>query len=128
MADLLESGQDWLAGKLKAHASREVLYLRGASQVPVSATIGRTLLKLDDGYGGIRMEWTDRDYLIQAVEIDFGSGPVTPQRGDRIQDTVGSIVSTYEVAAYGGEPPFRPSDPFGIVLRIHTKCIEQESV
>ena len=128
MTDLLESGQNWLAGKLKTHASREVVYLRGASHIAVSATIGRTLLKLDDGYGGIRMEWTDRDFLIQAAEIDFGGGPVSPERGDCIQDTVGSIVSTYEVTAYGGEPPFRPSEPFGIVLRIHTKCIEQESV
>ena len=128
MSDLLESGQAWLAGKLKSHASREVVYLRGASQATVSATIGRTLLKLDDGYGGIRMEWTDRDFLIQATEIDFGGGPVSPERGDRIQETAGSVVSTYEVTAYGGDPPFRPSDPFGIVLRIHTKCIEQESV
>ena len=128
MADLLSRGQAWLASQLKSHASREVIYGRGTSQVTVSATIGQTLLKLDDAYGGVRMEWTDRDFLIQAADLDFGSGAITPERGDWIKDTVGSVVRTYEVAAYGGEPPFRTSDPFGIVLRIHTKCIAQESI
>lgn len=128
MADLLESGQDWLAGQLKTHASREVVYQRGASQVTVSATIGRTLLKLDDDYGGIRMEWTDRDFLIQAADLVLGTETITPQRGDQVKETVGSIVTTYEVAAYGNEPPWRQSDPFGIVLRIHTKRIDSVAV
>ena len=128
MADLLESGQDWLAGKLKAHASRGVLYLRGASQVAVSATIGRTLLKLDDGYGGIRMEWTDRDFLIQSADLNFGGGPIEPAAGDLIKETVGATQTTYEVASFGSDPPFRPSDPFAIVLRIHTKLVATEGV
>ena len=90
----------------------------------MTATIGRTLLKLDDGYGGIRMEWTDRDFLIQAADLDLGTQTITPQRGDQVKETVGSIVTTFEVAAYGNEPPWRQSDPFGIVLRIHTKLIQ----
>jgi len=64
MVDLLRAGQQWLASKLKSHASSTVVYVRGANQVSVLATIGRTLMKLDDGYGGIRMQWTDRDFLI----------------------------------------------------------------
>ena len=85
-------------------------------------------MKLDDGYGGIRLEWTDRDFLIQAADLDLGSGPVLPERGDQIKEIDGAVESTYEVAAYGGEPPYRPSDPFGIVLRIHTKLIQTRSL
>lgn len=123
MADLLQTGQAWLADQLKEHASRLVLYQRDAAQVGVQATIGRTLLKLDDGYGGVRMEWTDRDYLIQAADLVLASTQITPQRGDRVLDTVGLITSIYEVMAYGGEPPWRFSDPFGKLLRIHTKFV-----
>ena len=128
MADLLETGQAWLADQLKTHASRQVVYQRGPQQVAVQATIGRTLLKLDDDYGGIRMEWTDRDFLIQAADLVLGAETITPERGDLVKETVGPLMTTYEVAAYGGEPPWRTSDPFGVVLRIHTKRIESVAV
>jgi len=123
MADLLEAGQQWLAEQLKEHASRSVTYHRGAEAIAVQATIGRTLLKLDDGYGGVRMEWTDRDFLVQAADLVLGGAAVTPERGDRITETVGLNTSVFEVMAFGGEPPWRYSDPFGKLLRIHTKFI-----
>jgi hypothetical protein len=47
----------------------------------------------------IRMEWTDRDFLIQAADLVVGTETITPQRGDQVKETVGSIVTTYEVAA-----------------------------
>lgn len=128
MADMIRNGQAWLANQLKTHASAQVIYQRGESQVAVAATIGRTLLKLDDGYGGTRMEWTDRDYLIHSADLDFGSGPFAPAAGDLIKETSEATTLTYEVACFGSDPPFRPSDPFGIVLRIHTKLIATESV
>ena len=57
--------------------------------IAVQATIGRTLLKLEDGYGGVQMQWTDRDFLIPAADLVLGGSTVTPQRGDRINETVG---------------------------------------
>ena len=123
MADLLDAGQAWLANQLQEFASRSVVYHRGANNVAVLATIGRTLLKLDDGYGGVRMEWTDRDFLIQAADLAFNGAAITPERGDRISETVGVNTSVFEVTAFGGEPPWRYSDPFGKLLRIHTKFI-----
>ncbi len=126
MADMLQSGQEWLADQLKQHASRPVVYQRGIEQVTAQATIGRTLLKLDNGYGGVRMEWTDRDFLIQTADLILGAALVTPQRGDRIRETVGANTSIFEVMAYGGEPPWRFSDPFGKLLRIHSKFIGVE--
>jgi hypothetical protein len=127
VTDLLQTGQEWLADQLKEHASRQVVYQRGATELVVQATIGRTLMKLDDGYGGIRMEWTDRDFLIQAADLLIGAAVVTPERGDRVRETVGVNTSVFEVMAYGDEPPWRFSDPFGKLLRIHTKFIGIES-
>jgi len=123
MADLLETGQAWLANQLQEFASRSVVYHRGANNVAVLATIGRTLLKLDDGYGGVRMEWTDRDFLIPSAHLVILGVTVTPEPGDRITETVGLNTSTFEVMACGGEPSWRYSDPFGKLLRIHTKFI-----
>jgi len=128
MPDLLQTGLTWLADQLKAHASRAVIYERTGEQVTVQATLGRTLLKLDDGYGGVRMEWTDRDFLIQAADLVLAGNPVLPERGDRIRETVGAKVYVFEVLAPGKEPPWRWSDPFRKTLRIHTKEIAVEDV
>lgn len=123
MPDLLQTGSDWLADQLKTHASRPVVYRRGAQQLAVQATIGRTLLKLDDGYGGVRMEWTDRDFLIPAADLVIGGNSVLPERGDMIRETQGGTVFVYEVMAPGKEPAWRWSDVFRKVLRIHTKQV-----
>jgi hypothetical protein len=126
MPDLLQTGSDWLADQLKAHASRPVVYHRGTQQVTVQATVGRTLLKLDDGYGGVRMEWTDRDFLIHAADLVLGGSPTLPERGDLIRETQGAKTFIYEVMAPGKEPPWRWSDVFRKVLRIHTKQVGTE--
>ena len=123
MPDLLRMGQQWLASKLKSHASIAVVYVRGTNQVSVLATIGRTLMKLDDGYGGIRMQWTDRDFLINPADLVLAGSLITPELGDTILETVGTKVYTYEVNAPGGEPAWRWSDPHRSLYRIHTKEI-----
>lgn len=126
MADFLETGTEWLTEKLKAHASRPVVYRRGADEVTVQAIIGRTLLKLADDYGGVRMEWTDRDFLIAAEDLILGGQRTLPKRGDRILETDGSQTRMYEVLAPGNEPEWRWSDPHRKLLRIHTKSIGEE--
>jgi hypothetical protein len=126
MSDILRTGSDWLADQLKAHVSRTVVYRRGTAEVAVQATVGRTLLKLDDGYGGVRVEWTDRDFLIHAADLVLGAAVVLPERGDTVREAVGTKTFVYEVMAPGKEPPWRWSDVYRKVLRIHTKQIGTE--
>ena len=123
MADMLRAGQEWLANQLKAHASSTVVYLRGANQTSVTAIIGRTLMKIEDGYGGVHMQWTDRDFLVSPTELVLASSQVLPERGDTIRETDNGKVYIYEVNAPGSEPPWRWSDPHRRLLRIHTKQI-----
>lgn len=127
MQDLLQSGQAWLADQLNEHVATQVTYRRGADEATVRATIGRTLLKLDDGYGGVRMVWTDRDYLIRAVDMVLGGNPVQPQRSDQIREVVGTQTLVYEVLAPGEEPPWRWADPHRQMFRIHTKQVATEA-
>lgn len=124
MGDLLSEGLQWLTEELLAHCGRTVTYRRGADEVTLQAVIGRTLLKLDDGYGGVRMEWTDRDFLIAADDLVLGGEKTLPQRGDQVRETVDGQTLVYEVLAPGNEPEWRWSDPHRTLLRIHTKLIE----
>ena len=61
-ADLLQWGLAALTVEMTAHASQPIVYARGAQSVDTRATFGSKLLKLDDGQGGLRMEWTDMDF------------------------------------------------------------------
>lgn len=127
MQDLLQFGQAWLADQLHEHVATQVTYRRSTDEVTVRATIGRTLLKLDDGYGGVRMVWTDRDYLIRAADLELVDNPVQPQRGDQIREIVGAQTLVYEVLAPGEEPPWRWADPHRQMFRIHTKQVATEA-
>ena len=67
-----------------------------------------------------------RDFLVRTGDLDLGAGPILPRAGDQVRETVGLSVFVYEVNAPGGQPPFRYSDPYRRVLRIHTKHIATE--
>ncbi len=126
MTNLLDQGAAWLADQLKTHASTEVVYQRGANQVAVQATIGKTEFEVDDG-AGIIQRVQSRDYLIQAADLQLAGLVTLPRAGDRIRESVGEKTFVYEVLAPGNEPPYRYSDPFRKLLRIHTKHVGTEN-
>lgn len=119
MSDMLADGVAWLAGQLTAYASRNVLYSRkGAGTQTMAATVGQTPFRVED-QNHSRVEWSDRDYLIDAALFAQGPNFGTPQKGDQIADGA----EVYEVTPYNMEPHFRKADPFGVKLRIHTKRV-----
>lgn len=127
MADLLEQGASFLDTQRHTHMARPVVYQRGAAQIEVSATIGRTEFEQADEAGLIhRIE--SRDFLVRTADLDLGAGPTLPKPGDRVRETAGSSVFVYEVNAPGGQPPWRFSDPYRKALRIHTKHIATEDL
>lgn len=125
MPNLLQTGSAWLADQLKTHGSVDVLYERGAEQVAVKVTIGKTEFELDDG-SGVVVRIQSRDFLIQAADLVLGGVPSLPVAGDRIRETQGATTFVYEVMAPGNEPHYRYSDPFRRLLRIHTKHVATE--
>ena len=105
--------------------ARPVVYQRGAAQVDLNATIGRTEFEQADEAGLIhRIE--SRDFLVRTADLDLGDGPTLPKAGDRVREIAGSSVFVYEVNSPGGQPPWRYSDPYRKTLRIHTKHIATE--
>ena len=126
MGDLLDRGSAFLDDQRHKHMSRTVVYQRGAEAKEVLATIGRTEFEQADDAGLIhRVE--SRDFLVRTADMDLGSGLTLPRAGDQVRETVGTQVFVYEVNAPGGQPPFRYSDPYRRVLRIHTKHIGTET-
>ncbi len=51
MADVLKTGADWLRAQRKAAMGVTVTYRRGDDSVEVTATVGQTLARIDQGYG-----------------------------------------------------------------------------
>jgi hypothetical protein len=122
MSDLLGAGAAWLERQRQRFLAKPVRYRRGAQEVVVGATVGRTVFRLDTGLG-ITERIEARDYLIAAADLaDLGP----PQRGDRIIEDLDAARHTAEVLAPGGEPPWRWSDPLRRVYRIHTKHLATE--
>lgn len=125
MSDLLERGSAWLEEQRHRHLTRTVTYARGSATVDLSATVGKTVFQVDNGYGILeRVE--SRDYLIRAEDLVLDGVPVLPKRGDRVRETQGSHVFVYEVLAPGQEPEWRYSDAYRKTLRIHTKLVATE--
>ena len=128
MGDLLDRGAAFLDAQRHQHLSRPVLYRRGTDEKEVQATIGKTEFEQVDDVGGAglihRVE--SRDFLVRTAELDLGAGPILPRAGDQVRETVGTAVFVFEVNAPGGQPPWRYSDPYRRVLRIHTKHIATE--
>ncbi len=125
MADLLETGSNWLQDQRTQHMSRSVTYERGIDTVALSATVGRTVFEIDDGRG-VSQRHEARDFLVLADDLVLAGSKTLPQAGDRVRETQGTTVFVYEVMAPGNEPVWRYSDPYRKTLRIHTKHIKTE--
>lgn len=121
MPDLLERGAQWLEQQRTQHCSRVVTYLRGAESLLVSATVGRTQYETDDGHA-VRIDFTDRDFLILAADLVLDSTPITPKPGDQIRENHGIQILGFEVIDW------RYSDPYRLTFRIETKHISTESL
>ena len=127
MADLLETGSNWLQDQRKKHATRTVTYRRGVDSVSVQATVGRTVFEQDDG-SGVIIRTEVRDYLIDTADLVLAGQLALPERGDRIEEIEAGKKFTYEVMTLGTEPHWRYSDAYRKTLRVHTKHIDTEDV
>ena len=125
MPDLLANGAAWLAEKLLAHAAQDVLYVRGSEAIPLRATVGRreVLVETSVGMAERHEQW---EFVLRPKDLVFGGVMVEPRRGDRIKHVRGGVTHVYEVMPLVGEDVFRPSDPFGELLRVHAKFVGTE--
>ena len=120
MADLLERGSNWLEDRRTKFCTRDVTYVRGTTSAAVRATVGRTEFKTDDGEA-VRIEFTDRDFLVLAVDLVLAGNPTLPERGDKVRESQDGTVYVFEVMDW------RYSDPYRQTLRVETKLVGTEA-
>jgi hypothetical protein len=124
--DLLQRGSRWLEGQRNKHLTRQVAFARGGQLVQVAATVGKTVFRVDKGYG-VQERIESRDYLILASDLVIAGAPILPKAGDQIRETDGTKTFVYEILAPGNEPVYRYSDLYRVTLRIHTKLVATEA-
>jgi hypothetical protein len=100
-----------------------VVVRRGAEAITVDALVGRTLFEADDGFGVLE-KFESRDFLVLVDALILAGQQTLPERGDHIEETVGTTTLVYEVMAPGKEPVWRYADLYRRRLRIHTKHVE----
>ena len=120
--DILRSASAWLQGKRHDHAAQTVIYRRGALEICLRATIGRTEFTRDDE-AGASIVAVSRDFLVRADDLMVDGAIGRPQAGDRILESTPTGQIVHEVAAPGDQPVWRYSDAWRLTLRIHTNEI-----
>ena len=122
MPDLIANGAAWLADQRKAHLSKEIAYVNGATTTTLLATIGRTEFEVV-GEGGVMERIESRDFLVATADLLNA-----PARGDQIRETLGSTVFVFEVMApVQSAPPWRWADAQRTAYRIHTRLVGTEA-
>ena len=66
------------------------------------------------------------DFIVAADDLVLGGVKATPQVGDRIRMAAGEQTLVFEVLDLAGSGHYRPADPYGTALRIHTKQVDTE--
>lgn len=125
-ANLLRRGVAWQATRLRAHVSERILYRTPDGSVELCATPSSTKLRLDDGTGGVRIEYTDRDYIIPRDGFEIGGVPVVPQRGHLVYVLGRGKLMTYEVFPYNGEPCWEWHGDYYTMVRVRLKLVAEE--
>ena len=124
--DMLAAGMAWLTGQLQAHAAQPITYQRGADSVSLCATFGRTKLMLANEFGTVRIEWTDRDFILPAAALVLAGQVVKPRRDEVVTVDDGVELSTFQVLPYADEPHWKWCDPYRQMIRIHTQRVFTE--
>lgn len=123
MSDMLSVGMDWLNSKRRAKLSTDVNYRRGDLQVDVPATFAATAFEVLDE-NGVAAKAKSVDFIIACSDLNE-NGFGEPQLGDKIAIITGkNSGQVYEVLELVGGGHYRPHDPYGNAVRIHTKLVD----
>lgn len=104
-----------------------ILYQRGNERIRIDdVTFGRTEYQAESA-DGVRIEYTDRDFIFPAERLILGGKLATPQKGDKITvvATGGLDGEVFEVLPIDGKRCYRTCDSSGYVIRVYAKRVAQ---
>jgi hypothetical protein len=120
MSVLLDRGMSMLLRAAPKAAGGKIMYSRGSDCIWLYAIWGRNEIGMDTGDGSVRVEHSDRDFIIDAGRLVLGGQLTTPQKGDRIKVGENDI---FEVLPLDGVRCYRQSDPQGRMIRVYVKKV-----
>lgn len=125
---LLSDGAQLIADSQAESDGEIVAYSRPAvfSPASITAVIGTPDVQIDGSTNLPARTESDRvDFLFRAVDMIAALGlTVVPQRGDRIDRTIGGKLQSYKVFADETNPAWEYGDPDKITVRVHARLAE----
>lgn len=122
MTTLVQNGVTWLGSKLKTAAGVSITYTRGSYSVTITAACILNQYQIIDEEG-FTTSVNSRDYLIHGAELILNGAAIAPRAGDRISETIGGVVNTFEVVPLGQLREYEPMDSDSVLLKVHTKKV-----
>lgn len=124
MANMLQTGLEWLNTTMKASVGTSITITRVNTAITVTATLGSQLLRVFDSRGNTKIIRPQLDVMVDAEDYDFGDGVVQPVAGDVVGVTYGDVVKQFRVSPPSpGEPAWHYCDPHRVRLRLHTEFV-----
>ena len=108
-------------------ASEEAVYVRrDGERIGIAVGVGQEQKTADGERTTIQAD--ERDFFISAAELQTADGErFLPDAGDQVETTEQGVRSTWLlVPRRGGTEAFRPRDPAGTQLRLHTQLQRRE--
>ncbi len=106
MADMIQNGLSWLNSKLKSQVATPLVYRRGNDEVEIRMTIGgkpNPLFSILSSQPGAVDAILDnpanaiRSFVFDAADLDFGEGPVPPDDGDAVIETINGVICVFRL-------------------------------
>lgn len=120
---MLQNGSDWLAGQLKDHAGRSVVYKRAdTSSDTLTATVAQQMRDIETA-DGFTTQAEFFEWVFTTADLVIDGSAITPRRGDLIEETLGGVARVYEVLPPDDEPASVWADSAGVMTRVYTKRV-----
>lgn len=97
-----------------------IVYRRQTESAELVGVLGVTLHDVADAQG-VLTTWESQDVLVEASQLVLGGTKTKPREGDEIHLTLeGEAIRLCVQFPDGGRPPFKYSDAYRQLMRIHT--------
>lgn len=104
MSDIIGDAMTWLNGQLKTKAAKQLTYRRGDDTLTIAMTIGgkpNPLFSVLSSQPGAIDALLDnpvnaiRSFVFDSADLDFGDGPVDPDDGDKVLETINGTLCVF---------------------------------
>ena len=121
MADIVQTGLEWLNGKRAVHRNITITYKRGSDNVSITTATHEYVRSRVSAQYGMSITEEREDFLFEAAKLILGGSTVLPKVGDVIEQVIDGTTHVYKVVRNDVEDGhYRFSDNLRKYLRVYT--------